>query len=80
MALDTLQAFLGWCSIINIGILLWWSLFIIFAHDFLYAFHGRWFKISVETFDAIHYVSMAFFKLTIFIFNVVPYFVLLIIN
>jgi len=58
------------------GLLLWWVLVFIFARDWIYAFHSRWFKLSRETFDTIHYSGMAFFKLYIFIFNVVPYFAL----
>ncbi|MBN2189697.1 MAG: hypothetical protein JW728_00610 [Candidatus Aureabacteria bacterium] len=78
MTVDTLRAALGWCSIINIGMLLWWSLFFIFARDWIYKIHSRWFKLTPEKFDAIHYSGMAFYKICIFIFNVVPYFALLI--
>lgn len=79
MTIDIMREFLGWCSIINLGLLLWWVLFFMFAHDFMYRLHGKWFNLSVEKFDTIHYAGMAFFKITIFIFNVVPYLVLLII-
>jgi hypothetical protein len=34
--------------------------------------HTRWFKLSVETFDAIHYVGMATYKLGIILLNLVP--------
>lgn len=80
MTLDTLQVFLGWCSVINIGILMFWFIIIIVARDFIYTVHSRWFKIPRDRFDAIHYNAMAYYKLTIFIFNLVPYFVLLIMN
>jgi uncharacterized protein DUF6868 len=64
---------LGWCSVINIGLLLWWLLWFMLAHDFMYRFHGKWFKLSVEKFDAINYALMGFFKIGIILFNVVPY-------
>ena len=73
MTIELVRDFLGWCTIINLGILIWWFLFFILAHDFMYRFQTRWFKISVERFDEIHYSSMALFKLGIFIFNLVPY-------
>ncbi len=79
MTIDIAREFLGWCSIINLGLLLWWVLFFIFAHDFMFRLHRKWFHLSVENFDTIHYAGMAFFKITIFIFNIVPYLVLLII-
>lgn len=79
MTVEQIQEFLGWCSILNLSLLIWWSAFILLAHDFVYQLHGKWFRLSVERFDAIHYTGMAFFKLSIFMFNVVPYFALRII-
>jgi len=32
-------------------------------------FHGRWFHLSVEQFEAIHYAGMTVFKLGIILFN-----------
>ncbi len=76
MTIETMRAVLGWCSIINMGLLLWWFLIVTFAHDWVYRFHSKWFKLSVESFDAIHYAGIAFFKVAIFVFNIVPYFAL----
>jgi hypothetical protein len=73
MTLETIRDALGWCSVINIGLLLWWLLWFMLAHDFMYRFHGKWFKLSVEKFDAINYALMGFFKIGIILFNVVPY-------
>ncbi len=80
MTIATVQEVLGWCSLINIGLLLWWFLFIAFAHDFVYRLHTKWFNLSAEKFDAIHYAGMAIFKMIIIVFNVVPYFVLRIVS
>lgn len=80
MELSEIRAFFAWCSVINIALLLWWVLFLLFAHDFVYRMHTRWFKISVEKFDAIHYSGMALFKVGVFMFNLVPYFALRIIG
>lgn len=43
------------------------------AHDFVYRVHGRWYKLPAERFDAIHYTGMLYFKIGIFMFNIVPY-------
>ena len=40
----------------------------------------QWFKMPRETFDAIHYSGMAFFKIMVFVFNAVPYIALLIVG
>ena len=79
MTLELLRAFLGWCAVINMGLLVWWLLIITLAHDWVYRLHCQWLKLSVEKFNAIHYAGMALFKLSIFFFNIVPYLVLRII-
>ena len=73
MAIELVQEILGWCSLINVALLLIWFLFIVFAHDWMFRIHTRWFKLSSEKFDAIHYAGMGLFKMTIVIFNVMPY-------
>jgi hypothetical protein len=73
MTVDIIRDVLSWCAVINVGLLLWWFLFFMLAHDWMYRIHGKWFKLSVERFDAIHYAGMAFFKICIWLFNIVPY-------
>ncbi len=80
MEIDLVRNALLWCFIINMGILLWWFLFFSLAHDWVYQFHGKWFKLSVERFDTIHYAGMAFYKICMFVFNIVPYFALCIVG
>ena len=73
MTIELLRECLLWCTIINACLLLVWVVMIIFLHDLIFHFHGKWFNLSVERFDAIHYAGMALFKLSIFMFNLVPY-------
>jgi hypothetical protein len=73
MTIDIMREVLGWCCVINITFLLWWFVMFMFARDWVYRFHGRWFKLSVEQFDSIHYAGIAFYKIAIFVFNLVPY-------
>ena len=80
MTIDLVRDALLWCFIINVGILLWWFLFFTLAHDWVYQCHAKWFKLPVEKFDAIHYAGMAFYKLCILVFNLVPYFALCIVG
>ncbi len=61
------------CAVINYGIPLVWFLFFVLAHDWMYLLHGRWFRLSVEQFDVIHYAGMSIFKLGILLLNLVPY-------
>ncbi len=73
MSIDTLRELLFWSAVINYGLLLWWFLVFLLAHDWMYRFHGRWFRLPVEQFDAIHYAGMAAYKIGIFLLNLVPY-------
>ena len=73
MSIEIIRDVLGWCALINIGILvLWWGFFCC-AHDWVYRLHGKWFCLTLEKFDAIHYAAMAYYKLSIFLFMLVPY-------
>ena len=80
MTIELMREFFGWCAVINIGILLFWFGFLAFAHDWVYRFHSRWFSISAQKFDTVHYASIGIFKMIVFVFNIVPYFVLLILT
>ncbi|UOA07915.1 DUF6868 family protein [Methylobacter sp. S3L5C] len=52
-------------------LIIWFSVFSL-AHDWLYRLHSRWFNISTETFDALHYASMALYKIGIILLNIAP--------
>ena len=80
MALETVRAVFAWCTVINLGLFIWWFLLFVMAHDWMYRLHGRWFKLSVEKFDALHYAGMALFKIALLMFNLVPYLALRIVG
>lgn len=80
MTIELVRGVFAWCAVINVGLLLWWFLFFLFAHDWVYRVHCKWFQLSIEKFDATHYAGMAFFKIAIWIFNIVPYLALRIVD
>jgi hypothetical protein len=71
--LNELKPILLWCVGINYSVLLVWFGVFTFAHDWIYRLHGRWFKVRVETFDAVHYAGMAAYKIGILLFFLVPW-------
>ncbi len=73
MSIETARDVLLWCTVINYGVLVWWFLVFTLAHDRLHRLHGRWFHLPDEQFDAIHYGGMAIYKISILLFNLVPY-------
>jgi hypothetical protein len=72
MTITVLKELLLWSTAINYGVLLLWFLLFVAAHDWIYRLHTRWFRLSAETFDAIHYAGMAVYKLGIVLLNLVP--------
>ena len=73
MEIKTLRGALLWSALINYGVLLLWFLFFIVAHDWIYLLHGRWFRLSIEQFDMVHYAGMAIYKIGILLLNLVPW-------
>jgi hypothetical protein len=72
MTTNELKTVLLWCTGLNYAVLLVWSGVLIFAHDWMYRLHCRWFKLSLETFDALNYGGMAVYKIGIFLLNLMP--------
>jgi hypothetical protein len=73
MTAELVRDVLAWSSVINLGLLLLWALWFMLGHDFIYRTHSKWFSLSEDRFDAIHYASMGFYKICILMFNIVPY-------
>jgi hypothetical protein len=72
MSIEAVRTLLLWCTVIDYGVLFLWFLCFMFAHDSLHALHGRWFRLSREQFDALHYGGMSIYKIGILLFNLVP--------
>ncbi|MFH7766681.1 DUF6868 family protein [Acinetobacter sp. BSP-28] len=69
------------CSLlINYIILMIWFLVFIFARHWMKQVHGKWFQLSDNTFDAIHYGGMAIYKIGILLLNLVPFLALYLIR
>ncbi|MGR9100374.1 MAG: DUF6868 family protein [Gammaproteobacteria bacterium] len=73
MSLEMIREILGWCTLINFALLTFWFAVFALARSRIYRLHSKWFALSEERFDAIHYAGMAFFKLSIFLLNLAPY-------
>ena len=81
MTLEKLRSMLGWCTMINVALLLLWSAAFLFAHDWMFQLHTRLgFKLSPEVFDAMHYGGLGIYKLAIWLLNLAPYIALRIVG
>jgi hypothetical protein len=73
MTLETIRNIFAWCLVMNFAVLILWLLIFLIAQDWIYKIHGQLFKIPRETFNAVHYKSLGYFKMIVFVFNLVPY-------
>ena len=80
MDIQTLTSFFMWCTVINVGMLLFVALIYLLVPNLAYRLHSRWIPISRETFDVVFYSLIQFFKIVILVFNVVPWIALVIIG
>ena len=72
MTMHEIKNALLWCLGLNSVFLLIWVGLFVFAHDWVYQMHCRWFKLSVETFDAIHYAGITGYEIGVLLLNLVP--------
>ena len=70
--LNAVRQILIWSLVVNYAVLLLWFAAIALAHDWVYRLHTRWFRLSRETFDALHYGGMAVYKIGTLLINVAP--------
>lgn len=80
MAISELRDFLIWTTAINYGVLLVWFGVFVYARDWLFRTHARWFKLSAENFDVLNYAGVSVYKIGIILFNLVPLIALYIIS
>ena len=72
MSIETARSFFLWCSIINYAILLLWVVLATLGRGWLYRIWNRWFRLSTEQFDMLNIAGITFYKVSIFLFNIVP--------
>ena len=80
MTIDALRAFFGWCSVINVALLLFSFIMLTALRPLVYRVHGKMFNLSKETIDSSLYTWIGYYKIAIFMFNIAPYFALRIIG
>jgi hypothetical protein len=62
-----------WCAIMNFALLAVWSLLFVMPHEWVYRLWSRWFRLSIEQFDAVNFAGIVLYKMGILLFNLIPY-------
>lgn len=73
---DNLIPFLGYCALVNIGVILIWFISILVARDAILNLHSKIFMIPAEEILPIHYKLIGQFKLLNILFFITPWLVL----
>ena len=73
MDIQTLNSFLMWCTILNFVLMSFSFLICVFAGDWVYRLHCKWFSLPRESFNVMLYAFISFYKFMFFFFNVIPY-------
>jgi hypothetical protein len=71
--LQTMTTFLGWCTVINIGFLLFTAVWLIIFRDFTKNIQSVILDIDEDILDPIYIQFMGNMKIAVIVFNVVPY-------
>jgi hypothetical protein len=73
MSVEIVRDVLLWCAVINYLLLIGWSVLFTQGHNWLHSVSVRWFRLSVEQFDAINFAGIVLYKIGIFLFYLTPY-------
>ncbi len=73
MTIEQLTGFLGWCTVINTGVLLLATLALILMRDFTVRVHAGLFNLEKRVLEEQYFQYLAQYKLLIVMFNLVPY-------
>ena len=73
MELSQIEVFLGWCTVINIGILLFSTIVLAVAKEPIAEIHSRIIRLSQKDLSNAYFQYLAIYKIGILLFNLTPY-------
>ena len=72
-SIDTIREFLGWCSVINIGMLVISTIMLTIMRGWVVKIHASMTGVSETELPCLYFKFLANYKILIIMFNVVPY-------
>jgi hypothetical protein len=73
MNIETIRDFLGWCTLINFGVLILMTVSLVLLRPTITRLHARMFGFSETALPLEFYRFIAYYKIAVLIFNLVPY-------
>ena len=74
MTINELTTFLGWCSILNIVLLTFSAVLLVFFIERIAQIHAGMFTIDQAEIHKMYFQYLANYKIATLIFNIIPYF------
>ncbi len=71
--LESFTTFLGWCAVINIGLLMLVFIMLVFLRDFTMKIHNAFLGVEKERLPVLYMEWLGQYKTMIFFFCIVPY-------
>jgi hypothetical protein len=69
----TITTFLGWCAVINIGLLTFYTVWLAAFRDLTKNIHSAVLGVDQDKLDVIYFQYLANYKIAVLILNIVPY-------
>lgn len=73
MNTSQLRSLLGWCSVLNFGLILFVSMFFLLGLDWVYGIQSKFLLISKEDYNALWFIAIGVWKILVLVFNLIPY-------
>ena len=72
-SIEQLTAFFGWCTVINMGLLIFTTLLLIVLKDPISSVHSRLLGLDKDKLQDLYMNYLAHFKIAIIMLNITPY-------
>ncbi len=73
MDIETIREFLGWCTVINFGVMIISLLILLMIRDWASNFHAKMFGLDQAFVKQAYFQYLANYKIAVIAFNLVPY-------
>lgn len=73
ISVDILTTFIGWCLVINAGVLVFSTIILVLMKGQISSIHSKLFGVNQEDLSSIYFQYLGNYKLVIIVFNLVPY-------
>ena len=73
LPIEQITAFFGWMTVLNTALLVLSTIALIAMRGFISKTHGKLFGIAPEALNTLYFNYLGHYKITIVVFNLVPY-------